>query len=103
MYEIDCKLIIFFFSIIHHYWTIWLRTAGQTICKTMAQRERRANAGNRMAKLLDEEEEDEFYKTTYGGFQEAEEDNDYVWVLVGSALYWEFRKNTFISSKVLIK
>lgn len=54
----------------------------------MAQRERRANAGNRMAKLLDEEEEDEFYKTTYGGFQEAEEDNDYVWVLVGSALYW---------------
>ncbi|XP_013173767.1 PREDICTED: vacuolar protein sorting-associated protein 72 homolog [Papilio xuthus] len=44
----------------------------------MAQREKRSNAGNRMAKLLDEEEEDEFYKTTYGGFQEAEEDNDYV-------------------------
>ncbi|XP_045767674.1 vacuolar protein sorting-associated protein 72 homolog [Maniola jurtina] len=44
----------------------------------MAQRERRSNAGNRMAKLLDEEEEDDFYKTTYGGFQEVAEDNDYV-------------------------
>ncbi|CAB3235961.1 unnamed protein product [Arctia plantaginis] len=44
----------------------------------MSQRERRNNAGNRMAKLLDDEEEDDFYKTTYGGFQETEEDNDYV-------------------------
>ncbi|VVC96655.1 unnamed protein product [Leptidea sinapis] len=44
----------------------------------MANRERRANAGNRMAKLLNEEEEDDFYKTTYGGFQETEEDNDYI-------------------------
>ncbi|CAH2040702.1 unnamed protein product, partial [Iphiclides podalirius] len=44
----------------------------------MSQRERRSNAGNRMAKLLDEEEEDDFYKTTYGGFQEVEEDGDYV-------------------------
>ncbi|XP_013188158.2 vacuolar protein sorting-associated protein 72 homolog [Amyelois transitella] len=44
----------------------------------MAQRERRSNAGNRMAKLLDEEEEDDFYKTTYGGFQDVEEDRDYV-------------------------
>ncbi|KAL0881846.1 hypothetical protein ABMA27_001621 [Loxostege sticticalis] len=44
----------------------------------MAQRERRSNAGNRMAKLLDEEEEDDFYKTTYGGFQDVAEDNDYV-------------------------
>ncbi|CAH0583175.1 unnamed protein product [Chrysodeixis includens] len=44
----------------------------------MANRERRSNAGNRMAKLLDEEEDvDEFYTTTYGGFNEAEEDNDY--------------------------
>ncbi|CAH1962728.1 unnamed protein product [Acanthoscelides obtectus] len=43
------------------------------------QRERRANAGNRMAKLLDEEEEcqDDFYKTNYGGFQETESDNEY--------------------------
>ncbi|CAH2085329.1 unnamed protein product [Euphydryas editha] len=44
----------------------------------MAKRERRANAGNRMAKLLDEEEEDDFYKTTYGGFQEEEEDREYI-------------------------
>lgn len=44
----------------------------------MAQRERRSNAGNRMARLLDNEEEDDFYKTTYGGFQDADEDNDYV-------------------------
>ncbi|CAG4969827.1 unnamed protein product [Parnassius apollo] len=44
----------------------------------MSQRERRSNAGNRMAKLLDEEEDDDFYKTTYGGFQDVEEDGDYV-------------------------
>ncbi|KAF7266060.1 vacuolar protein sorting-associated protein YL-1 [Rhynchophorus ferrugineus] len=43
------------------------------------QRERRSNAGNRMAKLLDEEEEcqDDFYKQNYGGFQETESDNEY--------------------------
>ncbi|KAJ8961634.1 hypothetical protein NQ314_005886 [Rhamnusium bicolor] len=43
------------------------------------QRERRANAGNRMAKLLDDEEEcqDEFYKQNYGGFEETESDNEY--------------------------
>ncbi|KAK0183160.1 hypothetical protein PV327_001227 [Microctonus hyperodae] len=41
-------------------------------------REKRANAGNKMAKLLDEEEEDDFYKTTYGGFEEVEQDNDYM-------------------------
>ena len=34
-------------------------------------REKRANAGNRMAKLLDAEDEDEFYKTTYGGFDDV--------------------------------
>ncbi|RWS24296.1 vacuolar protein sorting-associated protein 72-like protein, partial [Leptotrombidium deliense] len=39
-------------------------------------REKRANAGNKMAKLLDNEE-DEFYKTTYGGFFEEEDDNEY--------------------------
>jgi len=42
-----------------------------------ATREKRVNAGTRMAKLLDEEEEDEFYKTTYGGFEEAENDIQY--------------------------
>ncbi|KAG7309728.1 hypothetical protein JYU34_004220 [Plutella xylostella] len=44
----------------------------------MSGRERRVNAGNRMSKLLDEEEEDDFYKTTYGGFEEMAEDVDYV-------------------------
>lgn len=41
-------------------------------------RERRVNAGNKMAKLLNEEEEDDFYKTTYGGFDETEQDHDYM-------------------------
>lgn len=40
-------------------------------------RERRSNAGSRMAKLLNEEEEDEFYLNTYGGFTEEDEDIDY--------------------------
>ncbi|CAH8674368.1 unnamed protein product [Schistosoma rodhaini] len=40
-------------------------------------RERRANAGARMARLLNEEEEDEFYSNIYGGFAEEEEDADY--------------------------
>lgn len=44
----------------------------------MANRDKRCNAGNRMARLLDNEEEDDFYKTTYGGFEEAAEDRDYV-------------------------
>jgi vacuolar protein sorting-associated protein 72 len=39
-----------------------------------ASRDRRGNAGTKMAKLLNEEEEDEFYKTTYGGFEEVEDD-----------------------------
>lgn len=34
-------------------------------------RERRANAGARMARLLNEEEEDEFYSNIYGGFAEV--------------------------------
>lgn len=41
-------------------------------------RERRTNAGNKMARLLNEEEEDDFYKTTYGGFDEIEQDMDYL-------------------------
>ncbi|CAG9815265.1 unnamed protein product [Phaedon cochleariae] len=42
-------------------------------------REKRSNAGNRMAKLLDEEEEcqDEFYKLNYGGFDETQSDREY--------------------------
>ncbi len=42
-----------------------------------ASREKRVNAGNRLSKLLNEEEDDEFYKTTYGGFEELENDVDY--------------------------
>ena len=34
-------------------------------------RSRRSTAGAKMAKLLDNEEEDEFYKSTYGGFNEV--------------------------------
>lgn len=34
-------------------------------------REKRQNAGSKMAKLLNEEEEDDFYKTAYGGFNEV--------------------------------
>ncbi|KAG9509317.1 Vacuolar protein sorting-associated protein 72-like protein, partial [Fragariocoptes setiger] len=39
-------------------------------------RPRRANAGARMAQML-EAEEDEFYKNLYGGFTEDEEDKDF--------------------------
>ena len=36
-----------------------------------ATREKRSNAGSKMARLLEEEDEDDFYKTTYGGFSEV--------------------------------
>ncbi|CAK8694761.1 unnamed protein product [Clavelina lepadiformis] len=43
-----------------------------------ASREHRRNAGNRMSRVLEGElDEDDFYKTTYGGFAEEEEDNDF--------------------------
>nr|CAB3267650.1 TCFL1 protein [Phallusia mammillata] len=43
-----------------------------------SQREPRHNAGNRMNKVMEgEADEDDFYKTTYGGFMEEEEDNDF--------------------------
>lgn len=43
-----------------------------------ASRERRANAGNKLAQLLNEEDEaDDFYKTTYGGFNDEEDDKEY--------------------------
>ncbi|XP_060066882.1 vacuolar protein sorting-associated protein 72 homolog [Ylistrum balloti] len=42
-----------------------------------ATRERRANAGNKMGRMLEAEEEDDFYKTTYGGFDEEEGDQVY--------------------------
>ncbi|XP_022090818.1 vacuolar protein sorting-associated protein 72 homolog isoform X2 [Acanthaster planci] len=40
-------------------------------------REKRANAGNRMSRMLQEEEQDEFYATTYGGFEEQSGDEEY--------------------------
>lgn len=40
-------------------------------------RAQRKTAGNLMSKLLDAEEEDEFYKTTYGGFNEESGDDEY--------------------------
>ena len=44
-----------------------------------ATRARRTNAGANIARLLnEEEEEDEFYKTQYGGFSEEKADNDYL-------------------------
>lgn len=46
--------------------------------KMAATRERRVNAGNRISNLLNEEEEEEIYKTLYGGFQETEDDRDYI-------------------------
>ena len=36
-----------------------------------AERPRRNNAGSRMNQLLEAEDEDDFYKTTYGGFEEV--------------------------------
>lgn len=42
-----------------------------------ASRERRNNAGNRMTQLLNAEDEDDFYKNTYGGFNEEEGDEEY--------------------------
>ncbi|KAM9444549.1 vacuolar protein sorting 72 homolog a [Clarias gariepinus] len=40
-------------------------------------REQRSTAGNRMTKILEAEEEDEFYKTTYGGFNDESGDDEY--------------------------
>jgi len=42
-----------------------------------AGRAHRSNAGAKMAGLLDKEEEDDFYKTTYGGFNDEGDDGDF--------------------------
>ena len=44
-----------------------------------SSRSRRANAGSKMASLLNSEEADEFYKDTYGGFEEEENDNEFAY------------------------
>lgn len=35
------------------------------------ERPKRQNAGSKMIKLIENEEEDDFYKTAYGGFNEV--------------------------------
>ena len=40
-------------------------------------RERRSNAGNRLSRLIEDEEEDDFYKNTYGGFNDEEDDAEF--------------------------
>jgi len=42
-----------------------------------SERPRRAFAGAKMSSLLDKEEEDEFYTTTYGGFAEEADDREF--------------------------
>ncbi len=43
-----------------------------------AERSKRSNAGNRMGKLIKQEiNQDEFYTTAYGGFDEASGDDEY--------------------------
>ena len=42
-------------------------------------RSRRSNAGSKMATLLDSEETDDFYATTYGGFAEEAEDKEFTY------------------------
>ena len=43
-----------------------------------AERPKRSNAGNRMGKLVKQEiNQDEFYTTAYGGFDEASGDEEY--------------------------
>lgn len=44
----------------------------------VSERKPRKNAGSKMSKLINEEEEDEFYKTAYGGFNEADDDQEFV-------------------------
>lgn len=42
------------------------------LTKSLAStRQRRPNAGQNMSRLLDKVEEDEFYQTQYGGFDEV--------------------------------
>ena len=43
-----------------------------------AERSRRVNAGSNIAKLIDEDEkQDDFYQTAYGGFEEVAVDEEY--------------------------
>ena len=47
--------------------------------KMASDRSRRANAGSKMASLLNSMEQDDFYKETYGGFEEEENDGEFAY------------------------
>ena len=49
------------------------------VSKMALNRSRRSNAGSKMATLLDSEETDDFYATTYGGFAEEAEDKEFAY------------------------
>ena len=57
-----------------------------------ASRERRVNAGSKMAKLIEDEEEDEFYTTTYGGFNEVWNNQNH---LCSSVLEWMYMTTVY--------
>jgi len=45
-----------------------LKSEQANVSSMASTRERRTNAGNRLSRLLeDEEQDDDFYKSTYGG------------------------------------
>lgn len=52
--------------------------ATKTVPGIAVTREQRRNAGNRMSKLIEDEQDvDEFYKTAFGGFEEESGDEKY--------------------------
>lgn len=50
--------------------------AGEASTSLASSRSRRVNAGSKMSQMI-QAEEDEFYTSTYGGFTEEEDDNDF--------------------------
>jgi len=60
-----------------------------------SSRPKRTNAGSKMASLIDSMEEDEFYKTKYGGFTEEPEDKDFEEPQESDELIVRFRSNHF--------
>jgi len=48
------------------------------VLKMALSRSRRSNAGSKMAMLLNTMESDDFYTTTYGGFNEEDADADFL-------------------------
>ena len=56
---------------------LWICEASESP-KMASSRSRRSNAGSKMAVLLNSMESEEFYSTTYGGFEEEDADVDFV-------------------------